>query len=205
MLIQNVSNCKKVSLKIEIENKMKIVDKKITDLIPYENNTRFHSKNQINQIANSIKEFGFNVPVLIDEENIIMSGHGRLEAAKNIGLEIIPTICIDSLTDNQKKAFIIADNKIASNSEWEESFLKIELEILKNNDFDLLFTGFDNKELFDMFDEKLIEKKETLKKEKKFRVLITIPISETLKLKDFLKSIKEIDDIKVFTAHDKKN
>jgi DNA modification methylase len=121
----------------------------IETLTPYKNNARVHSPEQIKQIANSIKEFGFNVPVLIDKDNTIISGHGRVEAARRINLKTIPTIKIEHLTEEQKKAYIIADNQIALNSEWDISLLSSELKELDDK-IDLSNLGFDQKELTEL-------------------------------------------------------
>lgn len=114
------------------------------DLLPYANNARTHSAEQIKQVAASIKEFGFTNPILIDENNVIIAGHGRLEAAKSLGMETVPVRILDNLTDDQKKAYVIADNQLALNAGWDIELLKIELEELKLNDFDLALTGFDD-------------------------------------------------------------
>ena len=116
----------------------------IADLLPYANNARTHSAEQIKQVAASIKEFGFTNPILIDENNVIIAGHGRLEAAKSLGMASVPVRILDNLTDDQKKAYVIADNQLALNAGWDIELLKIELEELKLNDFDLALTGFDD-------------------------------------------------------------
>ena len=97
---------------------MKIENIDINNIIPYEDNPRVHSDIQIKQIANSIKEFGFNVPILIDENKKIIAGHGRLQASKSLNLKEVPTITILNLTEEQKKAYIIADNQLTLNSNW---------------------------------------------------------------------------------------
>lgn len=130
---------------------MEIVYKKIDDLIPYINNSRTHSEEQINQIVASINEFGFTNPLLIDEKDNIIAGHGRLLASKKLKMEEVPCIVLSGLTEAQKKAYIIADNKMALNAGWDEELLKIELENLKELDFDLELTGFDVDELDDIF------------------------------------------------------
>lgn len=126
---------------------MQVVLKKVTELIPYENNSRTHSEEQIEQIVKSIKEFGFTNPILIDEKNNIIAGHGRLLGAKEIGMQEVPCIVLKGLTEVQKKAYIIADNKMALNSGWDEDLLKSELESLKDLDFDLDLTGFNSSEI----------------------------------------------------------
>lgn len=130
---------------------MEIIYKKVNDLIPYINNSRTHSEEQVNQIVASINEFGFTSPLLIDEKDNIIAGHGRLMASKKLGMEEVPCIVLSGLTEAQKKAYIIADNKMALNAGWDEELLKIELENLKELDFDLELTGFDVDELDDIF------------------------------------------------------
>lgn len=115
----------------------------INDVTPYENNTRFHSDKQIAQIAESIKQFGFNNPIQVDENNTILSGHGRLYAARSLGLETVPVITVEGLTDAQKKAYVIADNKLTLNSSWDDEKLKIEIAALSEADFDLDVLGWD--------------------------------------------------------------
>ena len=130
---------------------MEIVYKKVNDLIPYINNSRTHSEEQVNQICASINEFGFTNPLLIDEKDNIIAGHGRLLASKKLKMEQVPCIVLSGLTEAQKKAYIIADNKMALNAGWNEELLKIELENLKELDFDLELTGFNVDELDDIF------------------------------------------------------
>lgn len=114
-------------------------------LIPYANNSRTHSDEQVAQIASSIREFGFNNPVLIDEQETIIAGHGRVLAARRLDLETIPCIRLSHLSENQRKAYIIADNKIALNSGWDEELLRLELEGL--SDAEKFATGFSHDEL----------------------------------------------------------
>ena len=130
---------------------MEIIYKKVQDLIPYINNSRTHSEEQVNQIVASINEFGFTNPLLIDEKDNIIAGHGRLLASKKLGMEEVPCIVLSGLTEAQKKAYIIADNKMALNAGWDEELLKLELENLKELDFDLELTGFNVDELDDIF------------------------------------------------------
>ena len=129
---------------------MEIVYKKVNDLIPYINNSRTHSEEQVNQIVASINEFGFTNPLLIDEKDSIIAGHGRLLASKKLGMEEVPCIVLKGLTEAQKKAYMIADNKMALNAGWDEELLKLELENLKELDFDLELTGFNVDELDDI-------------------------------------------------------
>jgi hypothetical protein len=114
------------------------------ELIPYVNNAKKHGKEQIKKIAASIKEFGFNNPILIDANNGVIAGHGRLEASQLLGLKEVPTICLDHLSDAQRKAYILADNRLGEvDTEWDMELVNMELEALKDMDFDIELTGFD--------------------------------------------------------------
>ena len=128
-------------------NDLKVEYKNIKELIPYCNNSRTHSDDQVLQIASSIKEFGFTNPVLIDGQGGIIAGHGRIMAAQKLKMDEVPTITLSDLSEAQKKAYIIADNKLALNSGWDDELLKIELEQLKELDFDLGLIGFSDDEL----------------------------------------------------------
>lgn len=123
--------------------------KKTSDLIPYARNSRTHSDEQIGKIAASIKEFGFLNPVIIDGENGIIAGHGRVMAAQKLGLEEIPTIEASHLTDAQRRAYIIADNRLALDAGWDDEMLRVEFSELEDLGFDLELTGFDNEEIED--------------------------------------------------------
>jgi DNA modification methylase len=132
---------------------MKIEQLPTADLIPYARNTRTHSPEQVAQIAGSIREFGFTNPILIDADNGIIAGHGRVMAASKLGLAKVPCIRLAHLTDTQKRAYIIADNKLALNAGWDEEMLALELGELKDEDFDLSLIGFDETELGDLMAE----------------------------------------------------
>jgi len=125
----------------------KIEQLKTTDLIPYAGNTRTHDENQVAQVASSIKEFGFTNPILIDSSNGIIAGHGRLMAAQKLGMENVPCLRIDHLTDAQRRAYIIADNKLALNAGWDEDALAVEIARLLEDEFDMALTGFGEDEL----------------------------------------------------------
>jgi DNA modification methylase len=120
---------------------------KVSELIPYANNARTHSEEQVAQVAAAIKEFGFTNPILLDGERGIIAGHGRLLAAKKLGMEEVPTIELAHLSKAQRKAYIIADNKLALNAGWDEGILRLDLEELQGLDFDISLTGFDEEEL----------------------------------------------------------
>jgi len=119
-------------------------------LIPYARNARTHNAAQISQIAASIVEFGFTNPILAGSDNIIVAGHGRLAAAQQLGLKQVPVVILDHLSPAQRKALIIADNKIAENAGWDDELLRTELQELIDDDFDLDLTGFDPDELADL-------------------------------------------------------
>lgn len=139
---------------------MKITQKKVTELIPYVNNSRTHSDTQVAQIAASIKEFGWTNPILVDGTNGIIAGHGRLLAARKLGYEEVPTIELADLTESQKKAYIIADNKLALNAGWDDDLLKIELQELLSEGFAMDILGFDQSELDELFGKEEEEPKE---------------------------------------------
>ena len=143
---------------------MKRPQRKVNELIPYINNSRTHSDAQIGQIAASIREFGWTNPILIDGENGIIAGHGRLKAAMLLGMEEIPVIELSHLSETQKKAYIIADNKLAMNAGWDMELLKLEISELEDKDFNLDLLGFDPSELqldepdYSVLDDEDIEK-----------------------------------------------
>lgn len=123
----------------------------ITKLVPYVNNARTHSPEQINKLRSSLREFGFINPVIIDRDFGVIAGHGRILAAKEEGITEIPCVFADHLTEAQKKAYIIADNRMAMDAGWDEELLRVEIEALQAEAFDLSLTGFDEKELSDLF------------------------------------------------------
>ena len=136
---------------------MKITQKKVTELIPYVNNSRTHSDEQVAQIAASIKEFGWTNPILVDGTNGIIAGHGRLLAARKLGYTEVPTIELSDLTETQKKAYIIADNRLALNAGWDNEMLTIELNELLADGFALEMLGFDPKELAALLEPEVVE------------------------------------------------
>lgn len=133
-------------------DKMKIVYKKTDDLIPYARNSRTHSEIQVNQIASSIREFGFRVPVVIDADNGIIAGHGRVLAAMKLGIAEVPTVDGSDMTETQKRMYVIADNKIALNAGWDKELLMLEVEELKDLGADIDLLAFDPSELQPMAD-----------------------------------------------------
>jgi ParB-like chromosome segregation protein Spo0J len=129
------------------KNRLEVVYRPTSELIPYARNARTHSEDQIAQIAASIREFGFNNPILLDGENGVIAGHGRLEAARLLNLKEVPCIELSHLSENEKKAYILADNRIALNSGWDSELLSLEIKDLNLSDVDLSLTGFDESEL----------------------------------------------------------
>lgn len=132
-------------------NVLKIEYISTDELIPYINNSRTHSESQVKQIAASISEFGFTNPILIDEQNTVIAGHGRLLAADFLSLSKVPSIRLTGLTDEQRQAYVIADNKLALNAAWDEEMLKQEIETLQMLDFDLDLIGFSDSEITSLF------------------------------------------------------
>ena len=123
----------------------------IDRLVPYQNNARTHSPEQINKLRASLREFGFINPVIIDRDFGVIAGHGRIAAARAEGITELPCVFADHLTEAQKKAYILADNRMALDAGWDEDMLRVEIEALQGADFDLMLTGFDDKELADFF------------------------------------------------------
>ena len=132
---------------------MQIEQIRIEELLPYAKNSRTHLDEQTAQIAASIKEFGFTNPVLIDNENQIIAGHGRILAARKLKMKEVPCIRLGYLTETQKKAYVIADNKLALNSGWDDELLALEIADLKDEDFDISLLGFSDDELANLADQ----------------------------------------------------
>ena len=179
---------------------MKVIYKKVEDIIPYENNPR-NNEEAIEYVANSIKEFGFKVPIIIDKDNVVVAGHTRLLACESLGIEKVPVIVADDLTEEQIKAFRIADNKVAEKAGWDLDKLKLELEDL---DFEMTDFGFGDFELSmliddiepEPFDDDIIndysEQSENNLKVK--RVIVTYANEEE---EEYLKSLFKTDSLKV--------
>jgi ParB-like chromosome segregation protein Spo0J len=121
-----------------------------TKLLPYARNARTHSDDQVMQIAASIAEFGFTNPILAGADGVIVAGHGRLAAANKLGLSMVPVVVLEHLSATQRRALVIADNRIAENAGWDDAMLRVELEALQDDDFDLSITGFDIDDLADL-------------------------------------------------------
>ncbi len=130
---------------------LSIEHRKVDDLIPYARNARTHDYEQVAQIAASIREFGWTNPVLIDGDNGIIAGHGRLLAAYKLNMKEVPVIVLTHLSETQRRAYVLADNKLALNAGWDDELLEVELTELKDLGFDLELVGFDEKEINKIF------------------------------------------------------
>jgi ParB-like chromosome segregation protein Spo0J len=180
---------------------LKVEYRAIDTLIPYARNARVHSDDQITQIAASIKEFGFNNPILLDGEKGIIAGHGRYEAAKKLGLKEVPCIELKHLKDSQRRAYILADNKIALNSSWDIDLLKVELEEL--SDLDPKTFGFEETEIESLLEEKsflesldeesFTNVKKLEEKQDYFVKSILFPINKKEEITDFFKQEGSVD------------
>ncbi len=144
------------------------------ELVPYINNSRTHSEQQVQQVAASIKEFGFTNPILIDHDGGIIAGHGRLQAAQLLSLDEVPTITLEGLTEAQKKAYVIADNQLALNAGWDLDSLKLEVDRLTELDFDISLLGFDDDMLAGLMEE---EPSEGLTDEDEVPELVDDPVT----------------------------
>jgi len=131
---------------------LKIETRQVDQLVPYVRNARTHSDDQVTQIAASIAEFGFVNPILIGADDVVIAGHGRLLAARQLGFTEVPVIILDHLTEAQRRALVIADNRIAANAGWDEELLRAELAALREEDFDLGLLGFAEAELGNLLD-----------------------------------------------------
>jgi ParB-like chromosome segregation protein Spo0J len=137
--------------RIKENQQLRVTYRPVAALIPYANNPRTHSDDQIKQIANSIKEFGWTNPVLVDGAHGIIAGHGRVMAARSLGLGEVPTIELSGMSEVQRRAYITADNQLAMNAGWDRDLLRLELGDLRELDFDLSLIGFPELELADIF------------------------------------------------------
>ena len=164
-------------------DKLNIEYKQIKELKPYKKNAKKHDKTQVEQIANSIKEFGFTQPVIVDENNIVVAGHGRILGAKKAGLKEVPTVCLNDLTEEQIKAYRLVDNKL-NESEWDFNLLDNELELLQENlNMDLF--GFE----MDIPDEEPEKKKVEFEVKEKHVVIVECKTEqETLVLRQKLEN-----------------
>lgn len=132
----------------------KVERRAVASLVPYARNARTHSPDQVDQIAASIREFGWTIPVLVDEEGTLIAGHGRVMAAKKLGISEVPVMVAEGWSEAQRKAYVLADNKLALNAGWDNELLRVELEGLKELDFDISLTGFSGDELVSILADK---------------------------------------------------
>jgi hypothetical protein len=174
-------------------NKIAIQYKKTADLVPYARNSRTHSKEQIDQIVKSINEFGWTNPILISEKNDIIAGHGRVLAAEKLGMKEVPCIQINNLTEIQRRAYVMADNKLALNAGWDDELLKLELHALDEADYDLSIIGFDASELSTIMFDDLISEDDKDDEETNFIVQYNIIFDDQAQQDvwfDFIKTLK---------------
>ena len=165
-----------------------IVYKPIKELKPYKKNAKKHPKTQVEQIANSIKEFGFTQPVLIDKDNNVVAGHGRVLGAKKAGLKEVPTLCLDDLTEEQIKAYRLADNKL-NESDWDFALMDEEMQKLLTSDIDMSLFGFD----VDLSDEELeLEMEREVKFRTKEKHLVIVPCKSEKETKQVQKEIEQL-------------
>jgi ParB-like chromosome segregation protein Spo0J len=165
------------------QSKPDFIQVKTSDLIPYARNARTHSDQQVSQIAASMIEFGFINPVIIDAENGIIAGHGRILAAQKLKIKTVPCIRVEYLTPTQKRAYILADNKLAGNAGWDNELLQIEITALQEDKFDPLITGFSGDEIKAIlcgveFTPDLPDDEEGEDKDRKYQITVTLENSE---------------------------
>lgn len=153
-----------------ISKVMKITTKKLEDIIPYERNNRTHDQTQIDRLANSIKDFGFNQPIVLDKSGVIVAGHGRYFAAKKLKLDAIPCVVKDDLSDAQLRAYRILDNKLQNDSTWEFSNLELELDMLQQDGFELEPWGLESLKLPD---KDPLDEPEQENKDREYLIVIT--------------------------------
>lgn len=163
---------------IRVASKIESIE--LSKIKGYAKNSRTHSDHQIGQIVESIREFGFTNPILIDETNTIIAGHGRLAAAKKLSMDSVPVVRISGLSDKQKKAYVISDNQIALRGGWNIDMLREELKALVEMDFNIDILGFDTSELTDMMMEAQEDIEKINNKSDKFALEIEFPDRETM-------------------------
>jgi ParB-like chromosome segregation protein Spo0J len=140
-----------------VHRKPQLVERAVADLVPYARNSRTHSHEQVAQIAAAVREFGWTNPLLIDGQGTIIAGHGRLQAARKLGLDTVPCIVLDHLTEGQRRALVIADNKLATNAGWDADMLECEFRELQDSDFDMNLLGFSQDEMAGILADKNFE------------------------------------------------
>lgn len=178
---------------------MEIEVLKIADLAPYAKNSRTHSEAQQKKIERSIKEFGFTNPILIDANGVIIAGHARIQAAKHLGLKEVPCLRLSHMTESQKRAYIIADNRLAEDGGWDKDVLEFEVEELKALGFDITLTGFEVDDFFQHEEIKLTTV-DTRPPPKLSWVLIGIPIVRFGEIQAQIEAISSIEDVVVKTT-----
>lgn len=183
--------------------KLKIVYKAIDSLVAFENNSRIHNDEQVDQIAASIVQFGFTNPVLLSNENVIIAGHGRVMAARKLGIDEVPTIILDHLSESQRKALVIADNKLALNSQWDGDLLALEINDIADSGFDVDLLGFSEKEFSKLFDEfKDLKIEEDIKQSEIDSIIIKFAPNKRVSVLNAVKQAIESIDTAMIWASD---
>lgn len=157
---------------------LEVLYRDVKQLTPYANNSRSHTEAQINQVVSSIKEFGFTNPILIDEAGVVIAGHARLQAALKLKLDSVPCIALKDLTEAQKRVYVIADNKLALNADWNIDLLLSEIEALKQNEFDTAILGFNDEELEQLAAELEEKDVEAKNEENPYTQIVATPLYE---------------------------
>ena len=167
----------------------------VDSLVAHPKNARTHTDEQVDQVAASIREWGWTVPVLVDEHNVIIAGHCRVEAAKRLGLTEVPVVRAEGWTDEQKRAYVLADNKLALNAGWDHELLKLELGELREIGADLFAAGFTEEELDEILYEKpkIREAEQVLRPKRFIRAIVSIPIESADQAKPIMDQLAEID------------
>lgn len=172
---------------------MQIIKKNVNELVPYENNPR-HNDDAVEYVANSIEQFGFKVPIIIDKDNVIVAGHTRLKAAKKLGMEYVPCILADDLSDEQVRAFRLADNKVGELAGWDND--KLEQELAGIFDIDMALFDFSLDDF--SFDEDIIQPEEKeLRPYRKVHYLISADINLNDKILEIISKLKEVEGIEI--------
>lgn len=177
----------------------KIEIRPIDKLVPYARNPRSHSEEQISQIAASIREFGWTNPVIIDDNGMILAGHGRVLAAERLGMTQVPVIEVRHLTEEQKRAYVLADNKIAENSFWDSLLLTTEISELADIGLDLFSAGFDDEEIKRILGTQptLREENQELRPKRFVRALVSVPIERADEAKPLMDQLSGIRGVTI--------
>jgi ParB-like chromosome segregation protein Spo0J len=171
----------------------------VESLVPYARNARTHTEAQVEQIAASIGEWGWTTPILVDEEGGIIAGHGRVMAAVKLGIDDVPVMVAAGWTEDQKRAYVLADNKLALNASWDDAILSIEVADLRDAGFDLLTAGFDEDEVLSIIGQKpkLKDSVDPLRTKEYVRCLVSIPLHLADEAKPMIDQLQSIAGVEV--------